>query len=94
MGVYIDKPFAWPASAMDAHTRRVSARSGNKWCHMWADTPEELHAMADAIGLKREWAQVSRRGFLHYDLIPGKRKKALKLGAVETSLREYLRSRL
>lgn len=90
--VYVDLPFTWPIDCVkDGQTRRVAARSGNQWCHMWADTDAELHAMAEAIGLKRAWHQLSRRGFSHYDLIPSKRKKALKLGAIEMTLREYRR---
>lgn len=62
-----------------------------KMCHMWADTAEELHAMADAIGLKRRWYQcpsgpgVKRVSFPHYDVGAGKRAKAVELGAIEVS---------
>ena len=28
-----------------------------RMCHMLADTPGELHAMATAIGVKRQWYQ-------------------------------------
>ena len=56
-------------------------------CHMWADMPEELHALAARIGLKREWAQ-EKGSVLHYDLTPSKREAALKEGAVALSLRD------
>lgn len=52
-----------------------------KSCHMFADTLEELHAMADAIGMKRSWFQDERAA--HYDLTASKRKRAVELGAVE-----------
>lgn len=48
--------------------------------HMMADTVEELHAMADRIGLKREWFQPLSSP--HYDLTESKREKALAAGAV------------
>lgn len=49
-------------------------------CHMIADTPEELHAMADKIGVKRRWFQDwSKASFAHYDIC--KRMRALALGA-------------
>lgn len=60
------------------------------WCHMVADTDEELHALAAKIGLKREWFQKKpgkRRGN-HYDLIPTKRALAVRHGAKEISDRE------
>lgn len=64
------------------------------WCHLWADEPDELHAFARKIGLKREWAQVSRgtivKEFLHYDLRPSKRELAVRHGAVELSLKDWL----
>lgn len=56
-----------------------------KMCHMFADTFDELHAMAGAIGMKREWFQPL--SFPHYDVAKGRRALALKLGAVEVDRR-------
>lgn len=55
---------------------------GKLWCHMTADTLDELHHMAQNIGLKREWFQDHPR-HPHYDLVRSKRDKALALGATE-----------
>lgn len=52
-------------------------------CHMQADTPAELHAMADAIGVQRKWYQGN-----HYDISLAKRVLAVQLGAVEVTQRE------
>jgi len=51
-------------------------------CHMYADTLEELHELAQRIGLKRSWFQDDPR-LQHYDLTKGKRFQALRHGAVE-----------
>lgn len=51
-------------------------------CHMYADTLEELHVMADRIGLLRVWFQ-NNPHLPHYDLVESRRKIAVKLGAVE-----------
>jgi hypothetical protein len=40
---------------------------GRIWSHLVADTAEELHAAAEQLGLRREWAQ-DRGRTLHYDL--------------------------
>jgi hypothetical protein len=61
--------------------------------HMQADTLEELHAMADRLGLKRSWFQ-SRRGkpwHDHYDLTRAKRDQAIRLGAIPVTWREAAR---
>lgn len=55
-------------------------------CHMFADTIAELHAMADQIGMRREWFQLF--SFPHYDLAKGRRAVAVKYGAIEVSRRE------
>lgn len=54
--------------------------------HLFADSEEELHAMADALGLKREWFQ-PRNGRVsrHYDVSLTKREEALQLGALPLS---------
>lgn len=49
--------------------------------HMLADTVEELHAMADRVGLKRKWFQDAGT-VPHYDLCQAKRAWAIELGAV------------
>jgi hypothetical protein len=56
------------------------------WCHMIADTEEELHAMAERIGMRREWYQGD-----HYDLRPAGRALALQYGAQEMSMRAMAR---
>jgi hypothetical protein len=57
-------------------------------CHMIADTDEELHAMASAIGLKRSWHQKPGTRHSHYDVSLSRRAKAVALGAVEIDIRE------
>jgi hypothetical protein len=60
-----------------------------KMCHMLADTLDELHAMADAIGMKREWFQNSK-DHPHYDLSLTKRALALRHGAIEIDNRQLV----
>ena len=64
----------------DRQAARVGARNGHRWCHMHADTSEELHAFAVRIGLRRKWAQRSRAGLEHYDLTPARRAAAGRCG--------------
>ena len=45
-------------------------------CHMTADSIEELHEMANKIGLKKEWFQPLSRP--HYDITQSKKKLAIK----------------
>lgn len=52
-------------------------------CHMLGDTPEELHAMADIIGVNRKWYQGD-----HYDIALVKRAIAVANGAVEITYRQ------
>lgn len=54
-------------------------------CHMFADTLDELHAMADAIGIQRKWfQQPPKASWEHYDISLGKKELALAKGAVLT----------
>jgi len=50
-------------------------------CHMVADTLDELHQMAAAIGMRREWFQPL--SFPHYDVSLTRRGLAIRLGAIE-----------
>lgn len=58
-------------------------------CHMLADTLEELHAMADKIGIARKWYQgPPKTRYPHYDIALSKRAIAVQCGALEIDMRE------
>lgn len=57
-------------------------------CHMLADTDEELHAMAAAIGVARKWWQAPPAHTSHYDIALSKRGLAIGHGAIEITKRE------
>jgi hypothetical protein len=59
-----------------------------KMCHMIADADEELHAMADKIGVARKWHQFPPRHDSHYDIALTKRALAVTSGAVEITWRQ------
>lgn len=61
-------------------------------CHMFADSLEELHAMAQAIGLKRSWFQKGDT-LAHYDVSLSKRKLAEERGAVRVD-RDWVVARI
>jgi hypothetical protein len=60
-----------------------------KMSHMLADTEDELHRMAESIGLKREWFQNHGRT-PHYDVCQAKRKQAVNCGAIEVGRRDLV----
>jgi hypothetical protein len=63
---------------------------GHYWCHMWADSLEELLEFAKKIGLKPHWLQ--KKGLLiHFDLPPSRRDRALENGAVSMLLKKWFR---
>jgi hypothetical protein len=72
MSVYVDALFP---RGMRLRGRDVDS------CHMLADTVDELHAMAERIGMKRSWYQP--KSSPHYDLTPSRRAAAVAAGAVE-----------
>ena len=61
------------------------------WCHLTADTRDELHALAARIGRRRESFQEHAYRW-HYDLTPDEREAAVALGAYEVSTREMVRT--
>lgn len=69
---------------------RTRGLPGRCWCHMVSDEGEaELHAFAARIGLRRSWAQLRpEASAAHYDLTPARRATAVRLGAVEVTMRE------
>ena len=58
------------------------------FCHMLADSDEELHAMADKIGVARRWHQEAGTYRSHYDISLTKRALAVQHGAVEITMRQ------
>lgn len=62
---------------------QIKGRPAN-WSHLMADTSEELHAAARALGLKPEWIQHKGTHREHFDVTDMNRKRAIRfLGAVE-----------
>ncbi len=57
-------------------------------CHMLADTDDELHAMADRIGVARRWHQKPGTAGSHYDIALSKRALAVAAGAIEITWRD------
>jgi hypothetical protein len=67
----------------DMHEYPMGQFGRMKMSHMIADTEQELHAMAAAIGLLRRWYQGD-----HYDVSKTHRAKAIAQGAVPITLRQ------
>jgi len=76
MSVYVDKPIY-------KYRRMIM-------CHMLADTIDELHNMADKIGINRKWFQ-SQASSPHYDICKTKREQAVKFGAIEVDRRSLIK---
>jgi hypothetical protein len=70
---------------MSVYVDRVKLAYGRMiMCHMIADTPAELHAMADQIGVARRWFQTPpKASFWHYDIAQTKRDLAIAAGALD-----------
>lgn len=81
MAVYVDELRDYTEIA---HIKRLPAAH---WAHLTADTRAELHAFAARLGLRRAWFQNHATRW-HYDLTPGKRVQAVRLGATEIDWRQ------
>ena len=77
MACYVDTVRAYPGAGL-----RFA-----EYCHLLADTSEELHAMADAIGMPRRFFQ-DHPWRWHYDLPSHLREHAVRLGAREVTMHD------
>ena len=62
----------------------VHAWRGQRWAHLMADTLDELHAMAQRLGIPRRAFQNKTSG-AHYDVTTELREQAIALGAIGIS---------
>jgi hypothetical protein len=86
MSVYVDPLMVFGGDSAPRCFRHKAS------CHMYADSLEELHRLAGAIGLRREWFQ-DHAALPHYDLTASRRELAVRAGAIEHSTREMGRWR-
>lgn len=75
MSVYVD-------TAANAFGRMIM-------CHMIADTPAELRAMAEKIGVQVKWFQ-ARSSTPHFDVAKSKREIAIANGAQVLDRRAFV----
>jgi len=62
----------------------VTLWRGRRWAHLMADTLDELHVMAAALGMPRRAFQDKTSG-AHYDVDAELRERAIALGAIPIS---------
>lgn len=78
MPVYVD----------DAYIPAKIGRFEAKWCHLTADTPDELMAFARGLGLNSSWLQYPGTWKEHFDVTMTVRRRAVASGAIEVSRRD------
>ncbi|HEV7203861.1 MAG TPA: DUF4031 domain-containing protein [Jatrophihabitans sp.] len=77
MACYVDTVRSYPSAGLRF----------TEFCHLLADTRDELHEMADLIGMPRRFFQ-DHPWRWHYDLPEHVRVIAVELGAVEVTLHD------
>lgn len=64
---------------------------GLKWCHLLADTEDELHRFAQRIGMHRLVYQgPPKTSAPHYDLTGFERRRAIAMGAIPCTRHEIV----
>ena len=79
---------------VDDWRQRATVRDReDRWSHLLADDPGELHAMAEALGIPPRGYQRHRRSpaLNHYDVPEALRLRAIQLGAVPITWRDLAR---
>ncbi|TWH33504.1 MULTISPECIES: DUF4031 domain-containing protein [unclassified Aminobacter] len=65
--------------------------AGRKWCHLMADSEEELHRFAARLGVHRSSYQgPPKTAAPHYDITGFERDRAIRMGALAVSRAEIL----
>ena len=77
MACYVDTVRSYP----DAGLRHT------EFCHLLADTRDELHAMAEQLGIPRRYFQ-DHPWRWHHDLPEPLRPRAVELGAQEVTMHQ------
>ena len=85
MSVYVDNAF------IQASVPNGGRTVTSKWCHMTADSREELDDMAELIGLRLRWIQHPDEWHEHYDVTVSRRAAAVKAGAIEVDWGERVK---
>ena len=75
MACYVDSVRSYPGTKLRF----------TEFCHLLADTREELHAMADQLGIPAQYFQ-DHPWRWHHDLPAPLRPRAVELGAVEVTM--------
>jgi hypothetical protein len=84
MTVYVDDAY------IPARVRSGRLTHDSRWCHLTADTTEELVAFAVSIGLQAKYLQYPGTWKEHFDVTEPKRKQAVAKGAVEVGYRDRI----
>lgn len=82
MSVYIDDAF------IDATVGSGDRRFRSRWCHLVADSTDELLQFAGRLGMDERWLQRRGEPGEHFDVPEPRRDRAVLCGAVEISWRE------
>jgi hypothetical protein len=77
----------------DWRQRATIRQREDRWSHLLADDPGELHALAAQLGIPPRGYQRHRRSpaLNHYDLPESLRLRAIELGAVAVTWRQLAR---
>jgi hypothetical protein len=77
-----------PAMAVYVDSEEIRWK-GRVWCHLVADSLDELHSFAARLGLQRKWFQ-SKSFYPHYDVTLSVKAQAMRLGAIHADRRKII----